>query len=79
LNQGSALIGKGAADIIGEFSVPISSIIEFYQKPQYFNIINYEGVLQGQILARFYLKQVDVKSKKKDDFKQIERQFEDIG
>lgn len=53
-------------EVLGEFSVPVKSLCNFYKKPQFFNVINNEGKLQGQVLARFYLKSID-KKKKKDN------------
>lgn len=32
-------------EVIGEFSVPVTSICNFYKKPQFFNVLNNEGQL----------------------------------
>ena len=48
--------GSENVDLIGSFSVDISSVMERSLKPQYFNILNAEGQFVGQILASFYLK-----------------------
>lgn len=43
----SLILRSEKKEIIGEFCVPVSSIIKFYKKPQYFNVISHEGTLQG--------------------------------
>jgi hypothetical protein len=40
--------------------VPVKSIVKkLYKKPQYFNIIGGDGNLKGQILAMFYMEEVN--------------------
>ena len=39
---------------LGEFSVPLCSLKEIPEKPQFFNLISH-GKIQGRILAKFYL------------------------
>ena len=41
------LLRRDTWEVIGEFSVPIRSIERLYKKPQFFNVINNEGQLQG--------------------------------
>ena len=48
---------RGTQDVtLGQFLVPISSMVDnLYKRPQYFNLIDSEGKIQGKILARFFL------------------------
>ena len=39
--------------------VPVSSLLKLYALPQYFDVIDSEGQMQGRILARFFLVQKD--------------------
>jgi hypothetical protein len=39
------LLRREKWDVIGEFSVPVSSIATLYDKPQFFNVISGEGGL----------------------------------
>ena len=42
--------------LIGSFNVPIASMVgTLYKRPQYFNIVDSDGNIQGKILARFFL------------------------
>lgn len=42
--------------MVGQFLVPVSSLEStLFKRPQYYNVIDGEGKLQGKILARFYL------------------------
>ena len=45
---------KGS-DIIGAFSIDITSNAVLSEKPQFFNVINEEGQFMGQILANFFV------------------------
>ena len=66
-------------EVIGEFSVPVKSISgKLYNRPQFFNLLNNEGHLQGQVLARFFLKEVDQKKKNTDDAEGLKREFNSI-
>lgn len=42
--------------MVGQFLVPIVTMLDnLYKRPQYYNVIDSEGNMQGKILARFYL------------------------
>lgn len=42
--------------MIGQFLVPIVSMLQkLYKRPQYYNVVDADGNMQGKILARFYL------------------------
>ena len=71
----SLILKRDELEVVGEFCVPITSISKkLYSKPQFFNVLNNEGEFQGQVLARFFLKEVDLK-KKKDDISGILEEF----
>ena len=59
-------LGNDADSHIGEFSVPVTSLLKHSEKPQFFNILNPEGQFMGQILCNFYLGifKVDPKTRK---------------
>lgn len=40
---------------IGQFLVPVESIMTLHTLPQYYNVIDPEGNIKGKILARFFL------------------------
>ena len=40
---------------VGYFSVPVSSIMKLYGLPQYYDVIDSEGQMQGRVLARFFV------------------------
>ena len=44
---------------VGQFTVPVASIMKLYGLPQYYDIIDSNGDMQGRILARFFLVQKD--------------------
>lgn len=72
--------GKEKPEIIGECSVPITSLTNKCDRPQYFNLINEEGMFVGQVLANFYLKvdPKDIKNKNKDQ-KVVERPLLEVA
>ena len=52
---------------LGEFMVPLKSLVKRNTRPQFFNLINQEGRFIGQILANFWLcRSQDPKKKKRD-------------
>lgn len=55
-NEKKGLFGTLSNQVIGEFCVPVQSIMTHSEKPQFFNLINEEGKFMGQLLANFYLK-----------------------
>jgi len=66
-NPKSRLLILGESEsILGEFTVPVNSMSTEIQRPQFFNVINEEGQLEGQVLARFYIKEYDQKRRKQD-------------
>ena len=47
---------RGATQkLIGQFLVPVASIMTLYRTPQYYEVIDADGAVQGKILARFFL------------------------
>ena len=52
--------------IIGEFAVPVQSIMTLSERPQFFNLLNEDGKFMGQILCNFFLEQYvkDVKAER---------------
>lgn len=56
-NKKSKLFGGFKNILIGEFRVPVNSLLDFSDKPQFFNVLNEDGQFMGQILANFYLKE----------------------
>ena len=58
--------------IVGHFLVPVRSMRRLYKKPQYYNVIDSNGELQGKILARFYIKPKD---ENKKDSQEVKNEF----
>jgi len=69
-NEKKGWFGGLANQVIGEFCVPVQSIMTQSEKPQFFNLINEEGTFMGQLLANFYLKVFvrDPKTRKQKDY-----------
>ena len=69
-NEKKGWFGGLANQVIGEFCVPVQSIMTHSEKPQFFNLINEEGTFMGSLLANFYLKVFvrDPKARKQKDY-----------
>ena len=55
VTKGGLLAGATEV-IIGECSVAVPSLQNKCDRPQFYNLINEEGMFVGQILANFYVK-----------------------
>lgn len=66
--KGNVLFGGDSShkEPIGELYVPLPSMTNRCDQPQFFNIINQEGMFVGQVLANFYLKVVPKLPKNKN-------------
>ena len=42
-------------NLVGTFTIPLTSITTLWTKPQYFNVIDHENYMRGKVLARFFL------------------------
>ena len=52
----TGMLGGKTETLIGEFSVTVPSLTTQCDRPQFFNLINEEGMFVGQILANFLVK-----------------------
>lgn len=76
--QKTMLLRRETWEVLGEFSVPVKSIQgQLFKKPQYFNVVNNDGELQGQVLARFFLKEIDP-NKKNDEHVEVIRELNSL-
>ena len=62
----SSITGSKSHHILGELSVPVTSLQTLCDRPQFYNLINEEGMFVGQVLANFHLKYFQKDPKKRN-------------
>lgn len=55
VNESKGFFGGLEHHVIGEFAVPVQSMMTRSLRPQFFNLLNEEGQFMGQVLCNFYL------------------------
>lgn len=64
-NQKKGAFGATSNLMIGEFAIPMVSLLKRNSKPQFFNFISPEGRFVGQVLCNFWLKESEPPNKRK--------------
>lgn len=54
MNSSRGFFGE-KIEVIGEFAVPVQSIMTRSKRPQFFNLLNEDGQFMGQLLCNFFL------------------------
>ena len=59
--------GKKQGEVLGECSITVPSLTNVCDRPQYYNLINPEGMFVGQVLANFHIEFYPKDPKKRDE------------
>lgn len=65
-NHGNIFVGTQIQQI-GDFIVPVTSLLKRSKRPQFFNVINEEGQFVGSILCNFHLYEYSLTAKERKD------------